>query len=113
MARTTKRSNQKQAACHSEAERKALGVDATIKEGNLARLKRIEGQVRGIARMVEDDRYCLDILNQIVAAQEAMRGVSRELIRNHLSHCVPAMVKRGESDGMANELAEIFQKLTK
>ena len=60
-------------------ERKAVAVDAEAKKRNLARLKRIEGQVRGLQKMVEDDRYCPDILTQIASVHEALRGVGREL----------------------------------
>lgn len=102
-------------ACHPEEAtgKKALGVDSSIKAANLARLKRIEGQVRGVFKMVEEDRYCPDILNQVAAVQEALRGVARELVRNHLTHCVPTAVKKGSADGMADELAEIFYGITK
>ena len=116
MPTAVKRNGRNRTSCHSEAAaagRKALGVDSEIKAGNLARLKRIEGQIRGISKMVEDDRYCPDILNQVAAVQEALRGVARELVRNHLTHCVPTAVKRGTADGMADELAEIFHELTK
>ena len=67
--------------------RKALAVEPSIKSANLKRLNRIEGQVRGIARMVEEDRYCADIIVQVASVQEALRGVARELMRNHLRHC--------------------------
>ena len=105
----------KKPACHVDdiGDRRAFAVDSEIKQANLARLRRIEGQVRGLSKMIEDDRYCPDILHQIVAVQQALRGVSRELIRNHLSHCVPAALKAGKAEGMADELAEIFQGLTK
>lgn len=105
----------KKPACHAEdnGDRHAFAVDSETKQANLARLRRIEGQVRGLSKMIEDDRYCPDILHQIVAVQQALRGVSRELIRNHLSHCVPAALKAGKAEGMADELAEIFQGLTK
>ena len=69
-------------------QRKAIGVDAAIKQTNLLRLRRIEGQVRGIQKMVEEDRYCADILTQVAAVQKALKAVSRELVRNHLRHCV-------------------------
>ena len=68
-------------------QRHALGVDAEIKTGNLKRLRRIEGQLRGLQKMVEEDRYCPDILIQVASVREALKGVSRELLRNHLSHC--------------------------
>ena len=82
--------------------RKAHAVDGTIKVKNLKRLKRLEGQVRGIQKMVEDDRYCADILVQISAVHEALRGVSRELMRNHLRHCATSAMK--ESDARAEEM---------
>ena len=68
----------------SAASRKALGVDPEIKSRNITRLRRIEGQLRGLQKMVEEDRYCADILTQISSVQEALRGVGRELMRNHL-----------------------------
>jgi len=72
--------------------RKALAVDPEVKSRNLKRLRRIEGQVRGLQKMVEDDRYCADILTQISSVHEALRGVGRELMRNHLKHCAVAKV---------------------
>src|SRR5919202_6372239 len=70
-----------------DAGRKAVAVDPEIKARNLTRLRRIEGQVRGLQRMVEEDRYCPDIMTQISSVQEALRAVGRELMRNHLRHC--------------------------
>lgn len=78
-----------------ESGRKAIGVDPDIKERNLKRLRRIEGQVRGLQRMVEEDRYCADILTQISSVHEALRSTGRELMRNHLRHCVAAAVQSG------------------
>src|SRR5918997_1020823 len=75
--------------------RKAVGVDPHIKNANLARMKRIEGQVRGIAKMMEEDRYCADVLTQLSAVQEALRGVTRELLRSHLRHCVTSAIRQG------------------
>lgn len=89
MARSPKKAElSPKAAQPTLGERHALGVDAEIKTGNLKRLRRIEGQLRGLQKMVEEDRYCPDILIQVASAQEALKGVSRELLRNHLSHCV-------------------------
>jgi CsoR family transcriptional regulator, copper-sensing transcriptional repressor len=92
--------------------RKAVGVDRDIKQGNLARLRRIEGQVRGIYKMVEEDRYCPDILSQVTAAQNALQAVSRELVRNHLRHCVTAAVKSGgdEAEQAYEEIVELFRR---
>ncbi|MFN0104511.1 MAG: metal-sensitive transcriptional regulator [Bryobacteraceae bacterium] len=66
------------------------------KQAALKRLKRIEGQVRGLSKMVEEDRYCMDILMQIAAAQQALRAVSRELMHRHLEHCVHDAVASGD-----------------
>ncbi|MBW8875159.1 MAG: metal-sensitive transcriptional regulator [Acidobacteria bacterium] len=93
-------------------ERKAAGVDPGIKDRNLKRLRRIEGQVRGLQKMVEDDRYCADILTQISSVQEALRAVGRELMRNHLKHCATKAIRTGaeEAEGMYDELIELIYK---
>ena len=79
----------------SPGSRKALAVDPGVKSRNLKRLRRIEGQVRGLQKMVEEDRYCADILTQISSVHEALRGVSRELMRNHLKHCATGAIRTG------------------
>jgi DNA-binding FrmR family transcriptional regulator len=90
--------------------RKALGVDADIKSRNLTRLRRIEGQVRGIQKMISDERYCADILTQISSVHEALRGVSRELMRNHLKHCATGAIRSGgkQADGMYDEIVDLM-----
>ena len=90
--------------------RKALAVGVTAKAKNLTRLKRIEGQVRGIQKMVEDDRYCADILTQLSAVHEALRGVGRELMRNHLRHCATAAIKgtRNQAEAMHDEILSLM-----
>jgi CsoR family transcriptional regulator, copper-sensing transcriptional repressor len=93
--------------------RKALGVDPAGKERNLKRLRRIEGQVRGLQRMVEEDRYCADVMTQISSVHEALRGVGRELMRNHLRHCAAAAIGSGDAgsaDAMYDELIEMMYK---
>jgi len=95
------------------SERKAVGVDDEIKASNLRRLSRIEGQIRGIQRMIEDDRYCADILTQVSSAQEALRAVARALMRNHLSHCATHAFTTGsaqEREAMYDELLDIIYK---
>jgi DNA-binding FrmR family transcriptional regulator len=97
----------------SGAGRKALGVDPEIKTSNLRRLSRIEGQIRGIQRMVEEDRYCADILMQVSSAQEALRAVARSLMRNHLAHCASHAIRTGseeEKQAMYDELLEMIYK---
>ena len=90
----------------------ARGSDPDIKAANLRRLARIEGQVRGVRQMVEDDRYCADVLDQIAAAQNALRAVARETLRNHLRHCVAAALTGAgdEADAMQEELLRLFDK---
>jgi DNA-binding FrmR family transcriptional regulator len=92
--------------------RKAVGVDAGAKERNRKRLRRIEGQVRGLQKMVEEDRYCADILTQIASVHEALRSVGRELMRNHLKHCASAAIKQGPADAeaMYDELVEMMYR---
>jgi CsoR family transcriptional regulator, copper-sensing transcriptional repressor len=91
---------------------KAAGVDPAIKERNLKRLRRIEGQARGLQRMVEEDRYCADILTQISSVQEALRAVGRELMRNHLKHCAATAIRAGDAsaEAMYDELIELIYK---
>ena len=90
--------------------RKALGVDPEVKSRNLKRLRRIEGQVRGLQKMVVEDRYCADILTQISSVQEALRGVSRELMRNHLKHCATGAIRTGghQADEMYDEIVDLM-----
>jgi DNA-binding FrmR family transcriptional regulator len=118
MASRTNRRAPEEATPHAhhhgaaDEERTALGVDAGIKERNLARLRRIEGQVRGLQRMVEEDRYCADILMQISSVHEALRSVGRELMRNHLKHCAATAFRSGgpEAEQMSDELIEMMYK---
>jgi DNA-binding FrmR family transcriptional regulator len=92
--------------------RKAVAVDPDIKERNLKRLRRIEGQMRGLQKMVEDDRYCADVMTQISSVHEALRSVGRELMRNHLKHCASTAIRSGSSDAeaMYDELVELMYK---
>ena len=73
----------------------ATAADPDIKAANVRRLRRIEGQIRGLQKMVEEDRYCPDIITQVASVQEALRGVARQLLRNHLKHCATAAIKQG------------------
>lgn len=95
------------------SERKAVGVDPEIKASNLRRLRRIEGQIRGLQRMVEEDRYCADILTQVSSAQEALRAVARALMRNHLAHCATHAIRSGSAEdrqAMYDELLGMIYK---
>ena len=98
---------------HDTDERRAVGVDTGIKDRNLKRLRRIEGQIRGLQRMVEEDRYCADILTQISSVHEALRSVGRELVRNHLKHCAAAAIRSEEPESaerMYDELVDMMYK---
>ena len=98
-------------ACDTEGARKAVAVEPEIKEANRHRLRRIEGQVRGLQKMVEEDRYCADIITQIASVQEALRGVARNLMRNHLHHCATKALRSGkkeETQAMYDELLELI-----
>jgi CsoR family transcriptional regulator, copper-sensing transcriptional repressor len=99
-------------ACAISSEpRKAIAVDPHLKEANRNRLRRIEGQIRGLQKMVEDDRYCPDIITQVASVQEALRGVARNLMRNHLHHCAAKALrstKKAESEAMYDELLEMI-----
>lgn len=98
-----------------ESGRKSVAVDPEIKDRNLKRLRRIEGQVRGLQRMVAEDRYCADILTQIASVHEALRSVGRELMRNHLKHCAASAIKAGEAEAeaMYDELLELIYSRTR
>jgi DNA-binding FrmR family transcriptional regulator len=97
---------------HAADGRKAVAVDPGIKESNLKRLRRVEGQVRGLQKMIEEDRYCADVLTQISSVQEALRAVGRELMRNHLKHCASAAIKGSEpeAEAMYDELVDMIYK---
>jgi DNA-binding FrmR family transcriptional regulator len=92
--------------------RHAIAVDPEARSRNLNRLKRIEGQVRGLQRMVEGDRYCPDILTQLSSVQEALRAVGRELMRNHMKHCATEAIRKGgrPAEEMYEELLGMMEK---
>ena len=109
----TERTKEKACPVDEPAERKAVRVDPETKASNIRRLKRIEGQVRGLQKMVDDDRYCPDIMIQISAVQEALRTVGRSLMRNHLKHCTTHAIQHGtvqEADAVYDELVELIYK---
>jgi CsoR family transcriptional regulator, copper-sensing transcriptional repressor len=95
--------------------RKAVAVDPGIRARTLRRLRRIEGQVRGLHRMVEEDRYCADVLTQVASVHEALRAVARELMRNHLKHCATAAIRSGPvaADAMYDELIDLMHKYSR
>ena len=112
---TAKRDPESAACACSSGARKAVAVDPAIQEANLNRLRRIEGQVRGLQRMVEEGRYCADILVQVSAVNEALRNVGRELLRNHLRNCATAAIKGSpqRAEAMYDELVELFSRYSR
>src|SRR5689334_10644564 len=94
----------------------AHAVDPELREQASVRLKRIEGQIRGIQRMVADERYCADILVQIAAVQESLRAVARVMLRNHLEHCASDAIRSNDAarrERMYDELTDLFGKLVR
>ena len=86
-------------------------MDRPNKPALLNRLSRIEGQVRGIGRMVEDDRYCIDVLTQIEAVRAALGRVESELLKGHLSHCIEGAIVSGDKREQRRKAAELIQLL--
>lgn len=91
----------------------ALHVDAEVKENMMLRLRRVEGQVRGIQKMVEEERYCPDVLTQMSAIHESLRSVERILMKNHLQHCATEALRSGDAlkaQKTYDELTELFYR---
>src|SRR5918912_1966294 len=97
-------------ACGARGAKGEAGtVDPEIKHSIGTRLRRIEGQVRGLQKMIEEERYCADVLMQLSSVQEALRGVGRELLQNHLKHCVTEVLRstgQEQVDAVIEELME-------
>jgi DNA-binding FrmR family transcriptional regulator len=77
----------------------------------LNRLKRIEGQVRGLARMIEDDRYCIDVLTQLRAVRAALSRVETEMLKDHLSHCIESAIVGGDQAEQRQKASELIELL--
>jgi DNA-binding FrmR family transcriptional regulator len=88
-------------------------VDPEVKHALATRLRRIEGQVRGLQRMVDEERYCADVLAQLSSVQEALRGTGRALLHNHLKHCASEAIRSGtpeQADAMYEELVDLMYR---
>ena len=83
-------------------------MQTEAKASCLKRLGRIEGQVRGLSRMVEDDRYCIDIVTQISAARAALRRLEEEILRDHVGHCVAHAIASGDKTDQRRKVAELM-----
>ena len=91
----------------------AVAVDPEVKRSVLTRLRRIEGQVRGLQKMVEEERYCVDVLTQVSSVQEALRGVGRAMLHNHLRHCATEAIRSGDdarAEAMYDEIMELVYR---
>ncbi|HAD18507.1 MAG: metal-sensitive transcriptional regulator [Pseudomonadota bacterium] len=77
------------------------------------RLRRVEGQVRGISQMVEDDRYCIDILHQLQAVKSALARAEDEILKNHASHCVAEAIASGDADEQRQKFGELIDLFAK
>jgi DNA-binding FrmR family transcriptional regulator len=88
-------------------------MQKSAKTSCLKRLSRIEGQVRGLARMVEQDRYCIDVITQVSAVRAALKRVEDEVLKDHVSHCVEHAITAGERDEQRQKITELMRVLGK
>jgi len=88
-------------------------MNKDAKTSCLKRLGRIEGQVRGLSRMVEDDRYCIDVVTQIAAVRAALRRVEEEVLRDHVAHCVEHAIKSGDKADQRRKIAELMDVMAR
>ena len=89
------------------------GMQAKAKASCLKRLNRIAGQVRGIVRMVDEDRYCIDVITQVSAVRAALKRVEEEVLRDHVAHCVEHAISAGDRDEQRRKIGELMQTLGK
>lgn len=85
-------------------------INAKVKAESLKRLKKIEGQVRGVAKMVDQEKYCIDIINQLTAAKNALDGVARIIMKRHVESCVSQAIINGKADDKIEELITTVYK---
>ena len=86
-------------------------MENSTKTSCLKRLNRIEGQIRGLVRMVEEDRYCIDVVTQIAAARAALKRVEEEVLRDHIGHCVEHAIASGDKSEQRKKIAELVDTL--
>ena len=87
-------------------------INEEVKSNSLTRLKKIEGQIRGIMKMVDQEKYCIDIINQITAAEKALDGVAKNIMKRHIESCVTEAIIQGEGQTKINELIETVFKIS-
>ncbi|MFG1382551.1 metal-sensitive transcriptional regulator [Xanthobacter versatilis] len=83
------------------------------KEEVLKRLSRIEGQVRGLSRMVEEDRYCIDLITQVSAVRAALKRVEEEVLRDHVAHCVEHAIRSGDAEDQRQKVKELMDVMVR
>ena len=88
-------------------------MQADVKDSCTGRLRRIEGQVRGLLRMLEEDRYCIDVVTQIQAVRAALKRVEEEVLRDHVAHCVEHAIQSGDAREQRKKVAELMDVLGK
>lgn len=87
--------------------------ESEARSKSLNRLKRIEGQVRGIAQMIENDRYCIDVLTQLSAVKSALAAVEREILKDHSERCVRSAIESGDAQDQREKMGELIELLSK
>jgi len=90
-----------------------MAVQGEIKEDALRRLSRIEGQIKGLRRLIEEDTYCIDVLTQLSSVHEALRGVSKIVMRDHLQHCVTDALRDGDENSAQRTYQELMDAIYK
>jgi len=88
-------------------------MQPNVKTSCVKRLNRIEGQVRGLARMVEDDRYCIDVITQVSAVRAALKRVEEEVLKDHVAHCVEHAISAGDRVEQRQKISELMRVLGK
>ncbi len=86
-------------------------MQSDVKKACVSRLRRIEGQVRGLGRMVEDDRYCIDVITQVQAVRAALKRVEEEVLKDHVAHCVEHAIQSGDAREQRQKVAELMAVL--
>jgi DNA-binding FrmR family transcriptional regulator len=85
-------------------------INQQVKQESLTRMKKIEGQIRGVSRMIENEKYCVDILNQIAAVKSALDGVARRIMKRHVESCVADAILKKQGEEMIDELMNTIFK---
>jgi DNA-binding FrmR family transcriptional regulator len=88
-------------------------MNESTRSSCIKRLSRIEGQVRGVSRMVEEDRYCIDIITQLSAVRAALRRVEHEILRDHVGHCVKHAMQSGDIEDQNRKVEELMDVLAR